>query len=83
MKYRQYQESDDASSENNNSSRASDAARDDGLPWCLIDSKLDDICTFDSDNELLDYLREVQQDGGLVFQASMRNVSDSKATNSE
>ena len=83
VKYRQYQESDDASSENNSSNTASDAAEDDGLSWCLIDSKLDDVCTFDSDNELLDYLREVQQDGGLVFQASMRNVSDSKATNSK
>mmetsp|Transcript_1023 Transcript_1023/g.1779 ORF Transcript_1023/g.1779 Transcript_1023/m.1779 type:complete len:338 (+) Transcript_1023:47-1060(+) len=39
--------------------------------WSLIDSKQDGITTFEDNEELMDYLREVQHGGGIVFHALM------------
>ena len=37
--------------------------------WHVIDSKMRDITTFDTDDELFDYAREIQARGGIIFRA--------------
>ena len=37
--------------------------------WHVIDSKMRDITTFDTDGELFDYAREIQARGGIIFRA--------------
>ena len=41
----------------------------DDSSWYVIDSKIRDIPTLDTDNELVNHLKAIQKEGGLVFRA--------------
>lgn len=47
----------------------------DDSSWHVIDSKRDDIIELKSDKELVDYARDIQKGGGLVFRAFIDSSS--------
>ena len=42
---------------------------DNDSSWHVVDSKMRDITTLDTDGELFDYAREIQARGGIIFRA--------------
>ena len=55
-----------STTENNANKRNEDAS---DSSWYIIDSKIRDIPTLDTDNELVNHLKAIQKEGALVFRA--------------
>ena len=64
----------------NNAPELNQSNNDDNSPssilWYLVDSKMNDMPTFQTDEELMNHVREVQQGGGLVFRAFVENRAE-------
>mmetsp|Transcript_18275 Transcript_18275/g.32990 ORF Transcript_18275/g.32990 Transcript_18275/m.32990 type:complete len:98 (+) Transcript_18275:2-295(+) len=72
--------SSSSSSSENNAPELKHSNNDDNSPssslWYLVDSKMNDMPTFQTNEELMNHVREVQQGGGLVFRAFVENGTE-------